>query len=131
MEEKTVGSVSDVVLEHDREVGTNVNVSNGVLRLRVLLLAVPHALSDVKGFAVWRNVVIHFQTESLSNPKSAASQKSKQNSVATLCHRNDLLDFLDRYRWFVLLLLIDDWQPDMMKIPFRRMNFSPFFFTYR
>jgi hypothetical protein len=56
MEEKTVGSVSDIVLEHDREIRINVNVSNGVLRLRVLLLAVPHALSDVEGFAVKRNV---------------------------------------------------------------------------
>src|SRR6266478_1407987 len=52
MEEKTVVSVSDVVLEHDREVRTNVNVSDGVLRLRVLLLAVPHALADVESFAV-------------------------------------------------------------------------------
>jgi hypothetical protein len=76
-------SVSYVVLEHYGEVGTNVNVSDGVLRLRVLLLTVPHALSNIDSLAVRRNVLAHFQTEGLAGPKSAASYKRKQNAVAT------------------------------------------------
>ena len=121
-EQKTIGSVSDVVLEQGREIRTNVNISDGVLRLRVLLFAVPHALSNVEGLAVGRNVVANFQTEGLSGPKSAASKKSKQNSVTTCGLRNDLLDLFGCIRRFALLSFVDDWKPDVMKVPVTRMN---------
>src|SRR5262249_29249463 len=97
-----------------------------VLRFRVLLLAVPHTLSDVESFAVLRDVLTYFQTEGFPDPKSGSSEKGKQNSVTTFRSRNDLLDFPNRKRWLALLLFVDDGKPDVMEVPVTRMELLTF-----
>ena len=131
MKEETSSPVSDVILEQGGEVGANVNVSKGVLRLRVLLLAIPHALSDVKSFAVSRNMLAHFQPEGFSDPKPSSRKKGKQNSIATFCHRNDLLGFPARKCGFALLPFVHNRKPDVLEAPVTRMKLLTFFVNRR